>query len=50
MRVAALSYPALTALVVLATANHYLFDIVAGAALWAGVQAAVSHLRRIDVL
>lgn len=35
VRAAALTYPMLTALVVISTANHYLLDVLAGAALWA---------------
>lgn len=35
VRVAALLYPVLTAVVVLSTANHFVLDVVAGAVLWA---------------
>jgi hypothetical protein len=34
VRVAGLAYPALTAFVVIGTANHYRFDVLAGIALW----------------
>lgn len=43
IRAAALTYPVLTALVVIATANHYLLDVLAGAALWALAHALVNH-------
>ena len=39
------TYPALTTLVVLATANHYVLDAVAGAALWATVTVAFTIAR-----
>ena len=40
MRVLAVLYPVLTAVVVLATANHFVLDVVAGALLWALADAA----------
>jgi hypothetical protein len=44
-RTLAVAYPAGTALVVMATANHYLLDVVAGAVLVAGAIAVVSRAR-----
>jgi hypothetical protein len=41
----AVAYPVLTTLVVLGTANHYLLDVLAGAALWAVAEAAVRRAR-----
>lgn len=49
VRVLAVAYPVLTALVVLGTANHYLFDVLAGAALWAIAQLLVGYLSRLGV-
>jgi PAP2 superfamily len=49
VRVAALAYPTLTALVVLSTANHYLLDVVAGTLLWAAAHAVVGFLHRIEL-
>ena len=46
-RVLALTYPILTALVVLGTANHYLLDVLAGAALWAAAEVVVPHARQV---
>lgn len=42
VKVLAISYPVLTTLVVLGTANHYLLDVLAGAALWAAAHAGVA--------
>jgi hypothetical protein len=44
VRVAAIAYPALTAFVVIGTANHYLFDVLAGIALWWLADRAVATL------
>lgn len=44
VRAAALCYPILTALVVIGTANHYLLDVLAGAALWIATQTVVRFL------
>ena len=41
VKVLAAGYPILTAAVVLATANHYALDVVAGVVLWAVANAAV---------
>lgn len=38
LRILAVCYPVLTAVVVLGTANHYLLDGLAGVGLWAAVQ------------
>ncbi len=49
VRVLAVLYPVLIALVVLATANHYLIDVVAGGLLWLAAHLLVtgaSHLWR----
>ena len=46
-RVAGLAYPILTALVVLATANHYVVDVAAGAALWAVTDVLVRKVARL---
>jgi hypothetical protein len=43
--VAAASYPAVVAAVVVATGHHYVLDVVAAAVVWA-VAVAVAHLRR----
>jgi hypothetical protein len=48
VRVLAVAYPVLTALVVLGTANHYLLDVLAGAALWAAAEVVVRHARRVS--
>ena len=48
VRVVALAYPVVTALVVLGTANHYLLDVLAGAALWAAAEAVVRHARQVS--
>jgi hypothetical protein len=45
VRVTIWSYPALTTLVVIATANHYVLDAIAGAALWAIVTVAFTQAR-----
>lgn len=45
-RALAIAYPVGTALVVMGTANHYLLDVVAGAALVGGTIAVVSRGRR----
>jgi hypothetical protein len=50
MRALALAYPLLTALVVLGTANHYLLDVLAGAALWGLAHLAVRYLAWLGVL
>jgi len=41
----ALTYPLLTALVVIGTANHYLFDVLAGVVLWWAADRAMAGLR-----
>ena len=46
VRVAAIAYPVVTSLVVVATANHYWLDVVAGAALVGAVIAVVTMLSR----
>lgn len=46
----AISYPVATTLVVLGTANHYLLDVAAGAALWAVTHVAVRYLTQLGVL
>jgi hypothetical protein len=46
LRVLAVAYPVLTALVVLGTANHYLADVLAGAGLWVLADFGVRHLAR----
>ena len=45
VRLAIWSYPATTTLVVLATANHYVLDALAGAALWAIITLASTITR-----
>jgi hypothetical protein len=45
LMVLAVAYPAVTVLVVIGTANHYLLDAVAGAALWLGVTVVASAYR-----
>jgi hypothetical protein len=45
-RVLAFAYPVGTALVVMGTANHYLLDVVAGAALVAAAIALVTRVQR----
>jgi hypothetical protein len=42
IRYAALAYPVVTAIVVIVTGNHYLLDVLAGVAVFAGATAAVS--------
>jgi hypothetical protein len=49
VRVAAIAYPVITTLVVVATANHYWLDAVAGAALVAAVIGAVTMVSRAKV-
>ena len=44
VRVLAVLYPVLTAVVVLATANHFVLDVVAGAVLWALADAFARSL------
>ena len=46
VRVAIWGYPTATTLVVLLTANHYVLDVVAGAALWAVVTIGSAIARR----
>lgn len=46
IRTAALAYPALTAFVVIGTANHYLFDVLAGIVLWWIADRAIARLER----
>ncbi|MDQ1749631.1 MAG: hypothetical protein QOC94_2195 [Actinoplanes sp.] len=46
VRILGLAYPLLTALVVLGTANHYLFDVLAGLALWLAADRGISRLHR----
>jgi PAP2 superfamily len=50
VHIAALAYPVLTALVVLATANHYLLDVLAGVALWGAGHVSIGYLHRIGTL
>ncbi len=50
VKVAAVSYPVLTALIVLGTANHYLLDVLAGAALWAAARGLVRWLTILGVI
>ena len=50
VKVAAVSYPVLTALVVLGTANHYLLDVLAGVALWAAARGLVRWLTILGVI
>lgn len=45
LRLAAIAYPFLTAAVILGTANHYLLDVLAGAAVWTISDAAVRRFR-----
>lgn len=47
LRILGLAYPVLTALVVLGTANHYLADVAAGAALWFAVDRLVAWRTRV---
>jgi hypothetical protein len=47
VRASALAYPVLTALVVIGTANHYLFDVLAGVALWWVADRAVARVARV---
>ena len=47
VRATAVGYPVVTSLVVVATANHYWLDVVAGAALVGGVIALVSARHRV---
>jgi hypothetical protein len=49
VRVLAVAYPILTALVVLGTANHYLLDVLAGAALWASAHLQIGYLSRLGI-
>jgi hypothetical protein len=49
VRIAAIAYPILTTLVVVATANHYWLDAVAGAALVAAVIGVVTIVSRAKV-
>ena len=44
VRAAAVAYPILTALVVIGTANHYLLDVIAGAAVWGLADRLVSYV------
>jgi hypothetical protein len=46
VRLAAVSYPIITALVVLGTANHYLLDALAGTLLWLVVHLTVARPHR----
>jgi hypothetical protein len=46
IRIAGASYPVLTAFVVMATGNHYLLDVLAGAAVFALASAAVKATAR----
>jgi hypothetical protein len=46
VRLAAISYPIITALVVLGTANHYLLDALAGTLLWLVVHLTVARPHR----
>jgi hypothetical protein len=50
VRIAAVAYPVLTAFVVLATANHYLLDVVAGVALWGVAHVTTGYLPRFGTL
>jgi PAP2 superfamily len=50
LRVLAVAYPVLTALVVLGTANHYLADVVAGAGLWLLADLGVRRLSRSSMI
>ena len=50
VRLLAVSYPVLTALVVLGTANHYLLDVLAGVALWAFATGLVGYLSSLGLL
>ena len=49
VRIAAIAYPVITTLVVVATANHYWLDAVAGAALVAAVIGVVTMVGRAKV-
>lgn len=44
VRAVAVAYPVLTGIVVLATGNHYLLDVLAGAALWLVARGVVGYL------
>ncbi|UQX87049.1 phosphatase PAP2 family protein [Jatrophihabitans telluris] len=46
LRILAVAYPVLTALVVLGTANHFLADVLAGAGLWVLADFGVRHVAR----
>jgi hypothetical protein len=47
VRAAAIAYPVITALVVLGTANHYLFDVLAGAFIWLLAHLAVAAAQSV---
>jgi hypothetical protein len=50
IRAIAVGYPVVIALVVLGTGNHYLLDVLVGAALWAVAHGAVRYLARLSLL
>jgi hypothetical protein len=48
LRFAALAYPVFTGFVVIGTANHYLFDVLAGTLLWWFADRAVAQLTNAE--
>jgi len=48
-KVLAIAFPAVTLLVIIATGNHFLFDAIAGAAVYGVSYAAVKVVRRLSV-